>query len=163
GTLLGRRWACTARRGWGGAGAGARAPLGVLSVAQRGGANIPLVSVGWPAPRDRLARHTVRAHTLAAEPPAGAGAVRRRQLARVGGGLTGNYCFFSLLAIVWCLALLADVTLRGVLAPRLAAGEAEPLWWRRVTATLAAVIAPLSALTFAREIGATLPGARGSG
>jgi len=84
-------------------------------------------------------------------------------LGQLGIALTGNYGFFNLLAIVLCLALLDDVTLRRVLPLRLAAGEAEPLWWRRVTATLAAVIAPLSALTFAREIGATLPGARGSG
>src|SRR5947209_5335670 len=84
-------------------------------------------------------------------------------LGQLGIALTGNYGFFNLLAIVLCLALLDDATLRRVLPLRLAAGEAEPLWWRRVTATLAAVIAPLSALTFAREIGATLPGARGSG
>src|SRR3989440_7305390 len=83
-------------------------------------------------------------------------------LGQLGIALTGNYGFFNLLAIVLCLALLDDATLRRVLPLRLAAGEAEPLWWRRVTATLAAVIAPLSALTFAREIGATLPGARGA-
>src|SRR2546429_711915 len=84
-------------------------------------------------------------------------------LGQLGIALTGNYGFFNLLAIVLCLALLDDVTLRRVLPLRLAAGGAEPLWWRRVTATLAAMIAPLSALTCAREIGATLPGARGSG
>src|SRR2546423_629862 len=84
-------------------------------------------------------------------------------LGQLGIALTGNYGFFNLLAIVLCLALLDDATLRRVLPLRLAAGEAEPLWWRRVTATLAAVIAPLSALTFAREIGASLPGSRGPG
>src|SRR2546423_1859469 len=84
-------------------------------------------------------------------------------LGQFGIALTGNYGFFNQLAVVLCLALLEDATLRRVLRLRLAAGEAEPLWWRRVTATLAAVIAPLSALTVAREIGATLPGARGSG
>ncbi len=84
-------------------------------------------------------------------------------LGQLGIALTGNYGFFNLLAIVLCLALLDDVTLRRVLPLRLAAGAAEPLWWRRVTASVAAVIAPLSALTFAREIAATLPGARGSG
>src|SRR5207302_2072039 len=51
--LLGRRCAVTARCGGGGTGAGTRAPLGVLSVAQRGGGNLPLVSVGLPAARDR--------------------------------------------------------------------------------------------------------------
>src|SRR5256884_451122 len=84
-------------------------------------------------------------------------------LGQLGIALTGNYGFFNVLAIVLCLALLDDATLRRVLPLRLAAGEAEPLWWRRVTATLAAVIAPLSALTFAREIGASLPGSRGPG
>src|SRR2546430_1003439 len=83
-------------------------------------------------------------------------------LGQFGIALTGNYGFFNLLAIVLCLALLDDATLCRVLPLRLAAGEAEPLWWPRVTATLAAVIGPLSALTVAREIGATLPGARGS-
>src|SRR2546430_4406133 len=84
-------------------------------------------------------------------------------LGQLGIALTGNYGFFNLLAIVLCLALLDDVSLRRVLPLRLAAREAEPLWWRRVTATLAAMTAPLRALTCAREIGATLPGARGSG
>jgi len=83
-------------------------------------------------------------------------------LGQLGIALTGNYGFFNLLAIVLCLALLDDATLRRVLPLRLAGGAAEPRWWRRVTGTLAAVIVPLSALTFAREIGATLPGGRGS-
>src|SRR5438132_183275 len=82
---------------------------------------------------------------------------------QLGIALTGNYGFFNVLAIVLCVALLDDAALRRVLPLRLAAGEPEPLWWRRVTGTLAVVIAPLSALTVAREIGATLPGGRGSG
>src|SRR5881398_3004648 len=56
-------------------------------------------------------------------------------LGQLGIALTGNYGFFNLLAIVLCLALLDDATLRRVLPLRLAAGEAEPLWWRRVMAT----------------------------
>ena len=58
--------------------------------------------------------------------------------------------------------LLDDAVLRRVLPLRLAAGEPEPLWRRRVTVALLAVIASLSALTFAREISATLPGGRGA-
>src|SRR5256886_513565 len=83
-------------------------------------------------------------------------------LGQLGIALTGNYGFFNVLAIVLCLALLDDATLRRVLPLQLAGGAAEPLCWRTATGTLAAVIAPLSALTFAREIGATLPGGRGS-
>ena len=83
-------------------------------------------------------------------------------LGQLGIALTGNYGFFNVLAIVLCLTLLDDATLRRVLPLQLTGGGAEPLWWRRVTVTLAAVIAPLSALTFAREIGASLPGGRGS-
>jgi len=83
-------------------------------------------------------------------------------LGQLGIALTGNYGFFNVLAIVLCVALLDDAALRRVLPLRLAAGEPEPLWWRRVTGTLAVVIAPLSALTVAREIGASLPGGRGS-
>src|SRR3989442_11036634 len=43
-----------------------------------------------------------------------------------------------------------------------ARGGREPLWRRRVTVALAALMALLSALTFAREISATLPGGRGA-
>ncbi len=83
-------------------------------------------------------------------------------LGQLGIAVTGNYGFFNLLAIVLCVPLLDDAVLRPVLPLRLAAGEPEPLWRRRVTVALAAMIAPLSALTFAREISATLPGGRGA-
>src|SRR5881398_553013 len=83
-------------------------------------------------------------------------------LGQLGIAATGNYGFFNLLAIVLCVPLLDDAVLRPVLPLRLAAGEPEPLWRLRVTVALAAVIASLSALTFAREISATLPGGRGA-
>ena len=83
-------------------------------------------------------------------------------LGQLGIAATGNYGFFNLLAIVLCVPLLDDAVLRRVLPLRLAAGEPEPLWRRRVTVALLAVIASLSALTFAREISATLPGGRGA-
>ena len=83
-------------------------------------------------------------------------------LGQLGIAVTGNYGFFNLLAIVLCVPLLDDAVLRPVLPLRLAAGEPEPLWRRRVTVALAALMALLSALTFAREISATLPGGRGA-
>src|SRR5437879_12271065 len=61
-------------------------------------------------------------------------------LGQLGIALTGNYGFFNVLAIVLCVALLDDAALRRVLPLRLAAGEPEPVWWRRVTGTLAVVI-----------------------
>src|SRR5439155_1142219 len=76
-------------------------------------------------------------------------------LGQLGIAATGNYGFFNLLAIVLCVPLLDDAVLRRVLPLRLAAGEPEPLGRRRVTVALLAVIASLSALTFAREISAT--------
>src|SRR2546430_13070892 len=56
--------------------------------------------------------------------------------------LTGNYGFFNLLAIVLCLALLDDVTLRRVLPLRLAAGGGAPPWGRRGAAPPAAMDSP---------------------
>src|SRR2546425_427636 len=52
--------------------------------------------------------------------------------------------------------------LRPLLRLRLGAGEPEPQWRRRATLALAAVIALLSALAFAREIVATVPRGRAS-
>src|SRR5438132_8135716 len=81
-------------------------------------------------------------------------------LGQLGIALTGNYGFFNLLAIVLCLALLDDATLRRVLPLRPAAGEAEPRWRRRAIRALAPLLALLSLLAFAREIVQTLPGTR---
>src|SRR6266496_1783807 len=61
-------------------------------------------------------------------------------LGQLGIAVTGNYGFFNLLAIVLCVPLLDDAVLRPVLPLRLAAGEPEPLWRRRVTVALAAMI-----------------------
>jgi hypothetical protein len=82
-------------------------------------------------------------------------------LGQAGIALTGNYGFFNLLAIVLCVPLLDDAVLRRVLPWRLMAQEPEPVWRRRVTHGLAAAIGLLSALTFVREIAATLPGGGG--
>src|SRR3989442_146239 len=83
-------------------------------------------------------------------------------LGQLGIAVTGNYGFFNLLALVLCVSLLDDATLRPLLRVRLRAGEPEPPWRRHATLTLAAVIALLSALAFVREIVATLPRGRAS-
>ena len=74
--------------------------------------------------------------------------------------LTGNYGFFNLLAIVLCVPLLDDAVLRRVLPLALTAGEPEPRWRQYAVRGLAAVLAVLAALAFAREIAQTLPGVR---
>src|SRR2546428_7590712 len=74
-------------------------------------------------------------------------------LGQLGIAVTGNYGFFNLLALVLCVSLLDDATLRPLLRLRLRAGEPERPWRRHATLTLAAVIALLSALAFVREIG----------
>src|SRR2546422_2351146 len=78
-------------------------------------------------------------------------------LGQLGIAVTGNYGFFNLLAIVLCVSLLGDAALRPLLRLRLRAGEPESPWRRHATLTLAAVIALLSALAFAREPVAPLP------
>jgi len=83
-------------------------------------------------------------------------------LGQLGIAVTGNYGFFNLLALVLCVSLLDDATLRPLLRLRLRAGEPERPWRRHATLTLAAVIALLSALAFVREIVATLPRGRAS-
>jgi len=88
--LLGRRDTCPAADRRGGAGAGARAPLGVLPVAQCRGSDLPVVSMGWAAARGGPARAAVRAHAVAAEPRAGAGAVAGAALARVAAPLQAD-------------------------------------------------------------------------
>jgi lipase maturation factor 1 len=67
-------------------------------------------------------------------------------------GLTGNYGFFNLLAMVLCVSLLDDAALRRVLPLRLAAGDPEPRWKRHAIRGLAPVLALLAALAFVREI-----------
>jgi len=81
---------------------------------------------------------------------------------QLGIALTGNYGFFNALALVLCVPLLDDSTLRRVLPLTLAAGEPEPRWKQRTIRVLVPVIVVLSTLAFAREIVQTLPGARGA-
>lgn len=84
-------------------------------------------------------------------------------LGQVGIALTGNYGFFNLLAIALCVPLLDDAVLRRVLPVRLVAGAPEPVWRRRGTNGLAAVIGLLSVLTCVQEIAATLRGGGAGG
>src|SRR5256885_16879488 len=60
-------------------------------------------------------------------------------LGQLGIAVTGNYGFFNLLALVLCVSLLDDATLRPLLRVRLRAGEPEPPWGGHATPTLAAV------------------------
>lgn len=80
-------------------------------------------------------------------------------LGQLGIALTGNYGFFNLLALVLCVSLLDDATLRRVLPLEPATGAPEPLWKRRTIQALVPMIAVLSTLAFVREIAQTLPGA----
>ncbi|HYT05747.1 MAG TPA: lipase maturation factor family protein [Gemmatimonadales bacterium] len=82
-------------------------------------------------------------------------------LGQLGIAGTGNYGFFNALAIVLCVPLLDDATLRRVLPLTLEAGDAEPRWKQLTIRVVAPAIAVLSTLAFAREIAQTLPGARG--
>src|SRR2546427_11476569 len=59
-------------------------------------------------------------------------------LGQLGLAGTGNYGFFNLLALVLCVSLLDDATLRPLLRARLRAGEPEPPLRRHAPLTLAA-------------------------
>ncbi len=73
---------------------------------------------------------------------------------------TGNYGFFNALAIVLCVPLLDDDVLRRVLPLRLSVEGVEPKAKRAAVRLVAAIVLPISALTFVREIAYTLPGGR---
>jgi len=72
---------------------------------------------------------------------------------------TGNYGFFDLLTIVLCVPLVDDRLLRPVVRLRLTAPKPESPFRRTVVGVAAAVVLGLSALSFARELVYTLPGA----
>ncbi len=81
---------------------------------------------------------------------------------QLGIALTGNYGFFNALAVVLCVPLLDDATLRRVVPLALESGDAEPRWKQVTLRGLVPAIAIVSTLTFVREIVQTVPGARGS-
>jgi hypothetical protein len=83
-------------------------------------------------------------------------------LGQLGIALTGNYGFFNALAIVLCVPLLDDGLLQRVLPLSLQAAEPEPRWKQRAIRVFVPVVVVLSTLAFLREIGQTLPGARGT-
>src|SRR5260370_19593627 len=81
---------------------------------------------------------------------------------QLGIALTGNSGFFNALAVVLCVPLLDDATLRRVVPLALESGDAEPRWKQVTLRGLVPAIAIVSTLTFVREIVQTVPGARGS-
>jgi hypothetical protein len=76
---------------------------------------------------------------------------------------TGNYGFFNALAIVLCIPVLDDDLLRRVLPLRLDDSEGGSTARLLSLAVIAPVCFVLSALSFGREIGYTLPGGTGLG
>ena len=83
-------------------------------------------------------------------------------LGQLAIALTGNYGFFNLLAVVLCVPLLDDATLRRFVPLRLVADAPEPRWKQRTIHGVAPLLAILAALAFVREIAQTLPRTRGS-
>ena len=76
---------------------------------------------------------------------------------QVGIGVTGNYGFFNLLAVVLYLALLDDVTIATLLPGRakvaaITGRNIEPKSWRILVAGMVVAIGTLSAMTLVREM-----------
>ena len=75
---------------------------------------------------------------------------------------TGNYGFFNLLTIVLCVPLLDDRALRRIVRLKLTAPQPESAFRRSVVGVVGPVLLGLSALSFAREIASSVPGAAGA-
>jgi hypothetical protein len=83
-------------------------------------------------------------------------------LGQLGIALTGNYGFFNLLALVLCVSLLDDRVVERVLPLRPVVRAPAPRWAVYGIRGATPLFALLSLLAFAREIGQTIPGARGA-
>jgi len=71
--------------------------------------------------------------------------------------LTGNYCFFNLLAIVLCLLLIDDATWKGLLSKRFmpnfqSSGQSPHRYWRVCVVVVATLLCVLSSIRFSGQL-----------